>query len=82
MKLSYGLVILSFTTATALGKIFGSIAEVSKSERVSFANKVAVYNVVYKGSIDKLLEKLNANKAGIKLDVKSIDGNKVELDVK
>ncbi|MEP7144022.1 MAG: CsgG/HfaB family protein [Ferruginibacter sp.] len=73
---------VDFNKAVALGKIIQSIKGVSTAERISFSDKVAKFTVSHTGDTNSLIEKIVTNKMGIKLDVKSIEGNMANVDVK
>lgn len=73
---------VDFTKATALSKMIQAITGVSKAERVSFAENTALFDVSHTGDLNTLIEKMVANKAGLKLDVKSLNGNTALIAMK
>jgi hypothetical protein len=73
---------VDFNKALALAKIIQSVNGVSKAERLSFSDKIAKFAVTHTGDSNSLIEKIVNNKMGIKLDVKTLEGNLANIDVK
>ena len=64
--------------------IFFSLISGSKSERISFADKVAVFNVQHSGSTDELIEKIvgSSKTSGVKLEPTSVNDGVAKIEVK
>ncbi|MEO8111894.1 MAG: CsgG/HfaB family protein [Ginsengibacter sp.] len=73
---------VDFTKTMAIGKMLQSVSGVSKVERTSFSDNVAKYAVSHTGDTNSLIEKIATNKSGIKLNIKTITDNLVDVDVK
>ncbi len=73
---------VDFNKAMAIGKMIQSVSGVSKAERISFSDNIAKYTVTHTGDTNALMEKIATNKMGIKLNIKTIDGNAADVDVK
>lgn len=75
---------IDFSKASSVLKMLQSIKIVSKAERTSFSDNVAVFNVQHTASTDDLVEKLLASSktSGLKLDVSDISNGKANLTVK
>ena len=73
---------VDFNKAMALGKMLQSVSGVSKAERTSFSDNVAKFTVTHTGDSNSLIEKIVSNKMGLKLDVKNVEGNLANIDVK
>jgi hypothetical protein len=75
---------IDYSKASVVAKLIQACKQVTKSERISFTENIAVFNVEHTGSTDDFIERLlNASKtSGVKLEVNSISEGNATIKVK